>query len=165
MWLVFYKKDTGRPGVPYEATVEEALCFGWIYSIIKKLDQRRYARKFTPRTSGSAWSQLNKARAERMIRDGRMTAAGLRMIEEAKSSGEWARLRSPPRIPADKIPGEFSKALTGHPAVTKTFLALAPSYRKHYVIWIASAKKPETRSRRTVEAIRKLERGERLGLK
>ena len=165
IWLVFHKKHTGVSNVPYEETVEEALCFGWIDSIIKRLDENRYARKYTPRTPGSPWSELNKARAEKMIKEGRMTDAGLALIHEAKSSGEWGQKRSRPHIPADEIPQEFRDALAGNPEAEKNFSALAPSYRTHYILWIALAKRAETRQRRVEEAIQKLERGEQLGLK
>jgi uncharacterized protein YdeI (YjbR/CyaY-like superfamily) len=163
--LVFHKKHTGESGVPYEETVEDALCFGWIDSIIKRLDEERFARKYTPRKPGSPWSELNKARAEKMIKEDRMTDAGLALINEAKSSGEWGQKRSRPHIPTDEIPQEFRNALADNPEAEKNFHALAPSYRKHYVLWIALAKRAQTRLRRVQEAIQKLERGERLGLK
>jgi uncharacterized protein YdeI (YjbR/CyaY-like superfamily) len=89
IWLVFYKKQTDVSSVHYEESVEDALCFGWIDSIIKRLDNDRYARKFTRRKSGSQWSEHNKARAKKMIKAGRLTNAGLALINDAKSSGEW----------------------------------------------------------------------------
>jgi uncharacterized protein YdeI (YjbR/CyaY-like superfamily) len=69
VWLIFYKKQTSRPTIPYEAAVEEALCFGWIDSIIRKIDSKKYARKFTPREDNSSWSQLNRRRANKMIKE------------------------------------------------------------------------------------------------
>ena len=86
IWLIFYKKETSRPSIAYEIAVEEALCFGWIDSIIKKIDAARYARKFTPRSDKSYWSQLNKKRAAKMIRRGRMTEVGLAKIKTAKKN-------------------------------------------------------------------------------
>jgi uncharacterized protein YdeI (YjbR/CyaY-like superfamily) len=124
-----------------------------------------YARKYTPRNPGSPWSELNRARAERMIKQGRMTDAGLALVNEAKRSGEWGRKRTRPHIPADEIPRELRGALAGNPEAKRNFSALAPSYRRHYVLWVAMAKRAETRLRRVQEAIQKLERGERLGLK
>ena len=167
VWLVFHKRHTGMPNIPYDAAVEEALCFGWIDSLIKKLDDERYARKFTPRSPGSVWSESNKRRAAKMMRQGQMTEAGLVRIEEARSSGEWRRVRSRPQAAAlvKRIPAELSVAFADHPRAKVNFLAMAPSYRKQYVMWIASAKRPATRRRRTREAIEKLERAERLGLK
>ena len=89
IWLIYYKKPSGKPRVAYDDAVEEALCFGWIDSTIRKLDEDRYMQKFTPRNPGSVWSELNKRRVEKMIREGRMTQAGLSKIEAAKKSGEW----------------------------------------------------------------------------
>ena len=165
IWLVFFRKHTGVANVPYEDTVEEALCFGWIDSIVKRLDEERYARKYTPRKPGSRWSEINKTRAEKMDAAGLMTAAGLALIDEAKSSGEWGQKRTRPHGSVDEIPQELCDAFADYPDAERNFLALAPSYRGHYILWIGSAKRSETRLRRTQEAIGKLERGERLGLK
>ncbi len=82
VWLIYYKAHTGQPSIPYEDSVEEALCFGWIDSIIQKLDEDRYARKFTPRTNTARWSEPNRRRVAKLIREGRMTAAGLAKIQE-----------------------------------------------------------------------------------
>ena len=163
IWLVFYKKETSKPTIEYEAAVEEALCFGWIDSIIKKIDDAKYARKFTPRTDKSKWSQLNKKRANRMIKQGRMTGAGLEKIKAAKKTGLWDK-DPRPRISFD-IPPEFAKALARNKKAKDFFDKLAPSYRKHYIGWIAVAKRPETKMRRIAESIALLERGKKLGLK
>lgn len=165
IWLIFLKAHTGHSTVSYSDTVEEALCFGWIDSLIKRLDDDRYARKFTPRRAGSAWSEANKKRVEKMLADGRMTDAGLALVNEAKVSGEWDCKRSRPSILTDELPVEFSDALEAHPTAFRGFNALAPTYQKQYIVWIATAKRIETRQRRTREAIEKLARGERLGLK
>ena len=87
VWLTFYKIDSGKPSLDYEAAVEEALCFGWIDSIIKKIDDKKYVRKFTPRNETSKWSALNKKRAEKMILNKRMTKHGMLLITAAKESG------------------------------------------------------------------------------
>ena len=163
VWLVFYKKGTAKPTVAYEAAVEEALCFGWIDGVIKKIDDARYARKFTPRREGSAWSALNKKRAERMMRQGRMTEAGLAKISAAKKSGLWDK-DPRPRISLD-VPPELAKALAGSKKAKKSFDELAPSHRRHYIAWITIAKRPETRERRTTESIALLEKGKKLGLR
>ncbi|MBD3383722.1 hypothetical protein GF407_02245 [candidate division KSB1 bacterium] len=165
VWLVFYKKHTGVETVSYEDTVEQALCFGWIDSIIKRLDDDRYARKFTPRRPGSRWSESNKKRAEKMIQAGMMTGAGLALIEKAKSSGEWHQEHPRPDLSATDLPQEFSQALADNPAANDHFAALAPSYQRQYILWIGTAKQAATRRRRTAEAIEKLQRGEKLGLK
>jgi len=165
IWLIFPKAHTGQSTVPYGDTVEEALCFGWIDSLIKKLDADRYARKFTPRRSGSAWSEANKKRVENLLADGRITDAGLALVNEAKTSGEWSCKRTRPSMPMTELPPEFGKALEVHPIASRVFRALAPTYQKQYILWIATAKRADTRQRRTNEAIQKLECGERLGLK
>ncbi len=149
----------------YGDSVEEALCFGWIDSIIKRLDDDRYVRKFTPRRPGSVWSESNKKRAETMIARGRMTDVGLALITEAKESGEWDCTQSRPKASAEDVPEELRRALAKHPAAAKTFGALAATYRKQYILWISTAKRPETRKRRAKEAIETLERGDKLGLK
>ena len=163
IWLVFYKKETSKPSIEYEAAVEEALCFGWIDSIIKKIDAAKYARKFTPRSDKSKWSQLNKKRADKMIKQGRMTEVGLAKIKSAKKTGLWDK-NDRPRISLD-IPPEFAKALARNKKAKENFDKLAASYRKHYIGWISIAKRPETKKRRIEESIALLEKGKKLGLK
>lgn len=163
VWLVFYKKETGKPAIAYEAAVEEALCFGWIDGVVKKIDDARYARKFTPRRNNSGWSELNKKRAARMIRQGRMTETGLAKINAAKESGLWDK-DPRPQISFD-VPPELAKALARNKKAKESFDKLAPSYRRHYIAWIAVAKKPETKRQRIEESIALLEKGEKLGLK
>ncbi len=109
VWLIFYKKETCKPTILYEAAVEEALCFGWIDSIIKKIDATKYARKFTPRKDNSKWSTLNKKRANKMINEKRMTDFGLDKILIAKKTGLWYQ-DARPQISLD-IPPEFAKTL------------------------------------------------------
>ncbi|HUT34764.1 MAG TPA: YdeI/OmpD-associated family protein [Planctomycetota bacterium] len=162
VWLVFHKKHTGVPSPTYDESVEEALCFGWIDGIIKRLDDRCYARKFTPRARRSPWSELNKRRAERLIKAGRMAEAGLARVAEAKASGEWDADRT---ISTDELPQELLDALAGHPQARSHFDALPPSHRKRYVLWVASAKLVETRQKRSNQAVVMLERGDTLGLK
>ena len=163
VWLIFYKKETSRPTIPYEAAVEEALCFGWIDSIIKKIDARKYARKFTPRKDNSIWSQLNKKRVNKMIEQKRMTDFGLAKIKAAKKADLWDK-DPRPKISLD-IPPEFAKALARNKKAKENFDKLAPSYRKHYIGWITIAKRQETKDKRIKESITLLEKGRKLGLK
>lgn len=156
IWLVFFKAHTGRECVSYEESVEEAVCFGWIDGLIRRLDDDRYARKFTPRGGKTVWSQVNVARAEKMIRELRMTEAGLR-----KFQGGEVR----PERPANPVlPAELKRILNSDRAASAALEKLAPSHRKRYVLWILDAKRDETRQRRLREAIAKLRRGETLGL-
>ena len=163
VWLVFYKKETSEPTISYEAAVEEALCFGWIDSIIKKIDAAKYARKFTQRLDKSRWSALNKKRTSKMIKQGRMTEVGLAKIKTAKKTGLWDK-DDRPQITLD-IPPEFAKALACNNRAKENFDKLAPTYRKHYIGWISVAKRPETKKRRIDESIALLEKGQKLGLK
>ncbi|MHC4226805.1 MAG: YdeI/OmpD-associated family protein [Planctomycetota bacterium] len=163
IWLIFYKKGTSKPTIQYEAAVEEALCFGWIDSIIKRIDAVKYVRKFTPRKDSSNWSELNKKRAAKMIKEGKMTDTGLARIQAAKKTGLWDQ-DGRPQISFD-VPPEFAKALARNKKAKKNFDKLAASYRKHYIGWIAAAKRPETKKRRIDESIALLEKGKKLGMK
>ena len=163
IWLIFYKKATGRPVIAYGAAVEEALCFGWIDSIIKKIDDTRYARKFTPRKDQSRWSELNKKRASKMIKEGRMTEAGFSKIQIAKQTKQWAQ-HIRPKINFD-IPPELTNALNKNHQAKENFEKLAATYRKQYIGWINIAKKPETKKKRIAESIALLQKGRKLGLK
>jgi len=94
IWLIYSKKNTSKPSIPYDDSVEEAICFGWIDNIIKRIDDEKFARKFTPRKGKSRWSDINKKRARKMMREGKMTDVGLARIKEAKKSGEWVKVAS-----------------------------------------------------------------------
>src|SRR5512136_2082325 len=88
-WLVHNKKHTGKPGLALEEAVEEALCFGWIDGVLKPIDEEKYALRYSPRKKGSLWSETNKRRVRKLIKQGRMTEAGLAKVQEAKANGEW----------------------------------------------------------------------------
>lgn len=163
VWLIFYKTHTGRTSISYDAAVEEALCFGWIDSIIRRIDGERFARKFTPRRTNSKWSKLNKQRAERMIKEGRMTEAGLAQIREAKKNGEWFTEALPRK--ELEVPQFMKEALATNQKALQNFNNLAKSYRRQYIGWVMSAKREETRKRRLVEVVDKLERNRKLGMK
>ena len=143
--------------------VEEALCFGWIDSIIKKLDNESYARKMTPRKSNSRWSELNKKRIKQLIKQGLMTESGLARIVEAKESGLWEK-SDRPNIPFE-VPNELKTALAKNKKAQTFFDQLAPTYRKQFIAWIYVAKRQETKDRRVMESIVLLEQGKKLGLK
>jgi uncharacterized protein YdeI (YjbR/CyaY-like superfamily) len=89
VWVLMYKKHTGKPGVTLEEATEEALCFGWIDSVLRRIDDEKHALRFTPRKKGSNWSESNKKRVAKLIEQGRMTEAGLTKIDEAKQTGKW----------------------------------------------------------------------------
>jgi uncharacterized protein YdeI (YjbR/CyaY-like superfamily) len=147
----------------YADALDEALCFGWIDGIIKKLDRERYARKFTPRQPAGKWSPANKRRVSRLIAGKRMAPAGLRAVETAKANGSWDK---PDRPVIDGAAIEkLRRTLRGRKNALAYFDGLAPSHRKRYALWINSAKRPETRRRRIEEAAAMLERKEKLGLR
>jgi uncharacterized protein YdeI (YjbR/CyaY-like superfamily) len=163
VWLVFYKKQSGEPTLEYDEAVEEALCFGWIDSIITRRDEESYTRKLTPRRSGSRWSELNKKRVNKLTRQRLMTEAGLAKVREAKESGLWDE-SGRPEISLE-LSGELEDALAKSKKARAFFDQLAPSYKKQFIGWVSVAKRPETRARRVDEAIRLLEQGKRLGMK
>ena len=163
VWLIYYKKHTGKPRISYDDAVEEALCFGWIDSIVKKIDDEKFAQKFTPRKDKSKWSETNKKRARKMIKEGKMTKAGLAKIGEAKSNGEWFKTASVRKQLV--IPSYIEKALAANKEAQDNFTNLANGYKRQLVGWITSAKREETRKRRLTHAIRLLEQNKKLGMK
>jgi uncharacterized protein YdeI (YjbR/CyaY-like superfamily) len=159
IWLIYYKKHSGRPRIPYDDAVEEAICFGWIDSIIQKIDEEKFAQKFTPRKNTRKWSDANKKRVKKMIRQSRMTEAGLAKIHESVD------LEASESRPELEIPPEFQEALEANDKAREFFNNLAPSYRRQYIGWISSGKRAETRRKRVKEAIELLEQNKKLGMK
>lgn len=163
IWMLYYKKGTGKQSIEYEKAVEEALCFGWIDSIIKKIDEEKYVRKFTPRKEKSKWSELNKKRVAKLINENRMTDAGKKLIDAAKKNGSWENSqRSEINF---EIPEILKNELDKYPKAKEFFKSLAPTYKKHYIGWITTAKREETKKKRVNEAIKLLSKGKKLGLK
>ena len=158
VWLVFHKRHTGRPFIAYDDAVDEALCYGWIDSLIKRLDDDRYARKFTPRKPDSRWSTANRTRYAQLKASGRLTRAGLERAPTDRSGDA-------PRPSPSKVPQYIQQALRSRPAASNYFESLAPSYRRMYIAWIDSAKQQGTKTRRLQEAISLLAVGKKLGLK
>jgi uncharacterized protein YdeI (YjbR/CyaY-like superfamily) len=159
IWLVFHKPHTRRGSIPYEHAVEEALCFGWVDSLVRRLDDDRYARKFTPRRPDSRWSQSNLERYAALAARGALQPAGKARAPTGKTAV------APERWSGPSLPRYVERALRKSPAAWKTFERLAPSHRRRYVGWIDSAKKDETKQRRMREAIELLAAGRKLGLK
>jgi uncharacterized protein YdeI (YjbR/CyaY-like superfamily) len=169
IWLLFYKKHTGRGGVDYEGAVREALCFGWIDSVKRRVDDDSYAFKFTPRKPKSRWSDSNLRRYAELIEAGLLAPAG--------------RATGPPAAAAATVrpggaagdaggsagtiegPEYIAAALRSHGEAWSHFQALAPSYRRLYIKWIEAARRQETRLRRLAEAVELLAKNQKLGLK
>ncbi|MDW8325173.1 MAG: YdeI/OmpD-associated family protein [Anaerolineales bacterium] len=151
VWLISYKKGTGKPRFEYDEAVEEALCFGWIDSKPNKLDEERSMLWFAPRKPGTGWSRANKERVEKMIAAGKMAPAGLAKVEAAKRDGSWTALDA---IEALEIPPDLEKALAANPKAQEYFAAFPRSAKRSILEWIANAKTPETRARRVAETAR-----------
>lgn len=150
IWLIYYKVKSGKPSVQYSEAVKEALCFGWIDSKVKSLDEDRYKQIFTPRKQKSVWSKLNKQYIEELIEQGLMTEAGLKKIEAAKQDGSWITLDA---IEALTIPIDLQQALQANERANSNFEAFSNSLKKNILVWIDSAKRPETRRARIEQAI------------
>jgi len=161
VWLVFYKKKADVASITYADALDEALCFGWVDSLVKRLDDRRYAIKFTPRRPDSRWSTKNRERYESLKANGRLKPAGIK-----RPPTDRGYAPRPARLPLpSKLPAYIQAALNKHPAALRHFEALPPAERRRYFAWIESAKKEETKTRRLKEAIRLLAAGKVLGLK
>jgi uncharacterized protein YdeI (YjbR/CyaY-like superfamily) len=161
VWLIFHKQHTGVGSIDYKDALDEALCFGWVDSLVKRLDDRRFARKFTPRRADSRWSAVNRKRYAELEAAGRLKPPGIERPPTDRSYGPRPhRVAMPATLPA-----YIQEALRKHPTARRHFEALAPSQRRRYFAWIESAKREETRLRRLKEAIRLLASGTVLGLK
>jgi uncharacterized protein YdeI (YjbR/CyaY-like superfamily) len=156
IWLIYYKKGSGKPRVPYDDAVEEALCFGWIDSTVKRIDEEKYAQRYTPRKPDSGWSELNTRRMEQLIKDGRMTEAGLSKFKDP------AAHRSTTRDLDYVTPRGFMEALEKDPKALSYFMKLPPSQTKLFFRWINSAKREETKQKRITESVELLAQGKKL---
>jgi uncharacterized protein YdeI (YjbR/CyaY-like superfamily) len=157
IWVVRHKQHTGVTSMPYEDLVREALCFGWVDSLVKRLDEERFAIKVTPRKPTSKWSDINRRRWNELRAANLLAAPGLAAAPTRNSHA--AR----PTIP--ELPAYVVRAFKTNPKAWLHFQALAPTYRRHFVVWIHMAKRPETRERRIRESIELLSAGKKLGLK
>jgi uncharacterized protein YdeI (YjbR/CyaY-like superfamily) len=162
VWLVFFKRHTGKPTLTYGDAVEEAICFGWIDGIRQSIDGERYMHRFSPRLPASRWSATNRKRAERLEKAGKMRPAGRAAIARAKRRGSWAK----PRAGFDlSMPSELAARLVRNKQAATFFESLAPSYQRQFLGWINAAKRAETRQKRLDEAVALLQKGEKLGMR
>jgi len=150
VWLIYYKKNTGKPRVEYEEVVEEALKYGWIDSKTKFIDEERYMQVFTPRKPGSVWSKSNKGRIKKLIKNGQMKPAGLEKINTAKKDGSWTILND---IEDLIIPEDLKNTLKQNTVAYKNFEAFTDSTKKQVLYWITSAKMKDTRLRRIKKTV------------
>jgi uncharacterized protein YdeI (YjbR/CyaY-like superfamily) len=162
IWLIYYKKSSGKPRIPYNEAVEEALCFGWIDGKIKRVNDDYYMQWFTPRRPGSRWSNLNMNRAQKLINEGRMRPAGLVAYKETIKKPELIYdIKSETRLP---VPDDLIEALKNNIAAYNNFINFPPSSRKLYVLWLTSAKRPETRQSRITIIVERAEKNIRAGM-
>lgn len=148
IWLIYYRKQSEKSGVSYNDAVEEALCFGWIDSTMRPLDESRYMQLFTPRKPRSVWSALNKSRVEKLIAAGLMTSAGLEKIDISKQNGSWEQLD---HIEALIVPADLAQQLKRSKKATAYFESLRKTHKKSILYWLGNAKRAETRTKRIEE--------------
>ena len=144
-----YKAATGKARIRYEDSIPDALCYGWIDSVNKPLDDERTGLLFTPRRPGSGWSRTNKVRIALLLKEGRMQPAGLAKIAAAKRDGSWTLLDS---VEAMQVPDDLRRALGA--AGMRKFEALTPGRRKEHLRMLVTAKRPETRAKRVAQVVR-----------
>lgn len=150
VWLVYYKKNSGKSRVSYENAVEEALCFGWIDSIVKPVDEEKYMQKFTPRKIKSVWSALNKKRVKELTEQNLMTPAGIKIIDIGKQNGSWTKLD---HVENFVVPPDLAKVFAKNKKLLKYFEGLAKSVRKQWLYRLGNARLTETRTKRINELI------------
>ena len=162
VWLVYYKKHTGKRSIRYDEAVEEALCFSWIDSEVKRIDEEKYMQRYTPRKENSNWSESNKRRIKKLVESGLITHAGLEKVEKAKRDGSWNRLDD-----IDKelvIPIDLKAALAENPIADEHFEKFSSSNKKQYLWWLKSARKAETREKRIQDIVSRAEENIKPGM-
>jgi uncharacterized protein YdeI (YjbR/CyaY-like superfamily) len=160
-WVYMYKK-AARDGLRYHDALDEALCFGWIDGQIHAVDEEKFRQRWTPRRPGSVWSQVNKTKVKRLIAEGRITAAGLAAVKEARRTGKWQTAYTNRR--EDRVPADLAKALRAEPEAWRNFEGLAQTYRNMYAGWVRDAKRAETRQRRIAAVVRRALRNLKPGM-
>ncbi len=157
IWLTRYKKHTGKPAVSYDDSIEEAICFGWIDSTVKRVDDEKYVQRLTPRRKGSIWSNTNIKRAKKMIDQEQMTQAGLKTIPDDVMEAVKTGNIKPTETVIPKVlptPPGLTNALAKNEKARRNWEKFAPSHRKMYIYWIMDAKREETRERRIKKVVR-----------
>jgi uncharacterized protein YdeI (YjbR/CyaY-like superfamily) len=159
IWLVFDKKSSRPDRLKYGDAVEEALCFGWVDSLVRPLDDMQYMQYMSPRKPKSAWSKSNKDRVERLIAQGLMAKPGLAAIELAKKNGSWTEFDA---IEALIVPDDLAAALDAKPVAARNFAALPPVRRKQFLYFINNVKRPENRAKRIKEVVQRAAKNQRI---
>lgn len=157
IWIKIFKKDSNEISISYAEALDQSLCFGWIDGQKQKYDDHSWLQKFTPRRSKSSWSKVNVQHAERLIKSGEMTPAGLAVIEAAKSDGRWTKAYDSPG--SAKVPDDFLKALENNKKA-KTFFETLDKRNVYSIVYrLQTAKKPETREKRMKLILEMLKKG------
>jgi len=159
VWLVSWKPRTGKPAIPYEAAIIEALRFGWIDSTYRSLDDERGMLWWSPRRKGSVWARTNKARIARLEAEGRMTEAGRAVVEAARMDGSWTILEPVEDL---VVPDDLAVALDARRGARERWDALPPTAKRAYLLWIVTAKREPTRARRVTESADLIRAGKRV---
>ena len=151
IYLIFYKVSSEKESMRWEEAVQEALCFGWIDSVVKKIDDEKRKQLFTPRKPKGGWSKLNKDHIKKLITNNLMHESGLQKIKIAKEDGSWSI-----RDDAENliIPNDLKKKFDQNKIAFRNFQAFAKSYKKGYLHWLYSAKREETRNKRIIEIVK-----------
>jgi uncharacterized protein YdeI (YjbR/CyaY-like superfamily) len=163
IWLIHYKKSSNKKGLNHKDAVEEALCFGWIDSKLKKIDEERFILRYTPRKEKSVWSKINKETAERMIQFGKMTQAGFYKINIAKKQGLWQTAYT--NKIKERLPYDLKIALLSNKIAWDNFQNFANSYRNNYIGWINNSKTDFTRKKRINEVVKRSKANKKPGEK
>lgn len=148
VWLIFYKKKSPNYNLSWSESVDEALCFGWIDSTKRSIDEETYKQYFTKRKPKSNWSKINKDKVKSLIDQNRMTDAGIKSIAIAKENGSWTLLD---QVEALELPEDLSTAFTNYTGALEFYERLSSSIKKQLLYWVVSAKRPETRAKRILE--------------
>jgi len=162
VWMLYYKKHTNKPRISYDDAVEEALCYGWIDSKVRRIDNEKFKQVYTPRNDNSVWSLLNRKRALKMIRAGKMTKAGMKKIEEAKQNGKWQAAYTSRK--KSRLPSDLKKALMKNKKAWQHFQAFANSYQNMYIGWVRDSKRKETREKRIKKVVARSAQNKKAGV-
>ena len=150
VYLIFYRVNSDKESMRWEEAVQVAICYGWIDSTVKKLDEERRRQMFTPRKDKSVWSKLNKTYIEKLIANDLMHESGLKKIETAKQNGSWESLDAVENL---EMPYDLVLAFAKNEIALNNYNNFSPSYRKSYLYWLNQAKRDETRTIRILEII------------
>jgi uncharacterized protein YdeI (YjbR/CyaY-like superfamily) len=159
IWVGFWKKSSGKSGLNYQQALDEALCYGWIDGLAHKYDEMSYMQRFSPRKSKSLWSKINTQNVERLIKEGKMTKAGLDVVEAAKIDGRWDKAYE--ASSNAKVPEDFIKELKKNQKAYAFFKTLNKANCYHIIFQLHNTRKIETRKNKIEKFIQKLEKGER----